>query len=424
MNSPDAGSVPQLRRRLYGILEHGLIGDRLGRITSQFIVALILLNVLAVVIESVPAYGARFHVEFLALEQFSLVVFTVEYALRVWVAPEHAPYRQMSALMARLKFVASPFGVIDLLAVLPFWLAFVTPADLRVLLIFRVVRFLKLARYSPGIRSLHSALYAERRALLGCLIILLGATLVSATVMHLVERDAQPNKFGTIPDAMWWAIGTLSTIGFGDVVPTTPLGKLVASVTVVLGIVMVALPIGIIATAFANEVHRRQFVITWAMVARVPLFAELSAIEIADIMELLRAQQVDAGEVIVRRGDPAHSMYFVAAGEVEILLDRERIRLGAGHFFGEVAALRRARRSATATALVRTSLLVLDANDLQALMDRQPRIAERIREVARQRIEKWGGGAKGDLLTEELEDSAGDGGADLHAAPPGTGPSA
>jgi voltage-gated potassium channel len=421
MNSPETGSVTQLRRRLYGILEHGLIGDRLGRITSQFIVALILLNVLAVVIASVPAYGARFHAEFLALELFSLVVFTVEYALRVWVAPEHAPYREMPALVARLKFVSSPFAVIDLLAVLPFWLAFVTPADLRVLLIFRVARFLKLARYSPGIRSLYSALYAERRALVGCLLILIGATLISATVMHLVERDAQPDKFGTIPDAMWWAIGTLSTIGFGDVVPKTPLGKLVASVTVVIGVVMVALPIGIIATAFANEVHRRQFVVTWAMVARVPLFAELSAIEIADIMELLRAQQVDAGEVIVRRGDPAHSMYFVAAGEVEILLDRERIRLGAGHFFGEVAALRRARRSATATALVRTSLLVLDAHDLHALMDRQPRIAERIREVARQRMEKWGGDAKGDLLSEELEDSPGAG---LDAPPPGTAPSA
>jgi voltage-gated potassium channel len=417
MSSPRATSVTQLRRRLYGILEHGLIGDRLGRITSQAIIALILLNVLAVVIESVPYYGTRFHTGFLALELFSLVVFTVEYALRLWVAPEHAPYRQMSGLMARLKFVSDPFSLIDLMAVLPFWLAFLTPADLRVLLVFRVVRFLKLARYSPGIRSLLSALYTERRALLGCFVILLCVTLVSATVMHLVERDAQPSKFGTIPDAMWWAIGTLSTIGFGDVVPITPLGKLVASVTVVIGIVMIALPVGITATAFANEVHRRQFVITWGMVARVPVFAGLSAIEIAEIMELLRSQQVDAGEVIVRRGDPAHSMYFVAAGEVEIALDSERVRVGAGHFFGEAAALRRARRSAPATALVRTSLLVLAAQDLHTLMDRQPRIAERIREVAREGIEKWGGTAKGDILTAEIEEAGRADEADLHAAP-------
>jgi len=405
MNPQRHRAVAQLRRRLYGILEHGPIGDRLGRITGQFIVALILVNVIAVVLESVPDYRARFHALFFALEMFSLVVFTAEYVLRIWVAVEHAPYRHLGGVVARIKFMLSPFGIIDLAAVLPFWLAFAGPADLRVILIFRIVRFLKLARYSPGMRSLLSALYAERRALFGCLVILLGATLVSAAVMHLVERAAQPDKFGTIPDAMWWAIGTLTTIGFGDVLPKTVLGKLVASATVITGLVMIALPVGIIATAFAEEVHRRDFVVTWGMVARVPVFAGLSAIEIADIMELLRAQQVEAGEVIVRRGEAAHSMYFVAAGEVEIALERERVRLGAGHFFGEIAALRRARRSATATALVRTSLLVLDAHDLRALMERQPRIADRIREVARRRIEMRGGGAKGDLLTEEIEDT-------------------
>jgi voltage-gated potassium channel len=166
---------------------------------------------------------------------------------------------------------------------------------------------------------------------------------------------------------------------------------------------MMALPIGIVATAFAEEVHRRAFVVTWGMVARVPLFSGLSAIAIADIMELLRAEQVEADEVVVRRGEAAHSMYFVAAGEVEIALDSERIRLGAGHFFGEIAVLRRARRSATVTALNRTSLLVLDAHDLHALMARQPDIAERIREVARKRLEGRAPGQKGDLLTEELE---------------------
>jgi voltage-gated potassium channel len=177
---------------------------------------------------------------------------------------------------------------------------------------------------------------------------------------------------------------------------------------------MMALPVGIIATAFAEQVHRREFVVTWGMVARVPLFAELSAIEIADIMKLLRAQQFEAGSVIARRGEPAHSMYFVAAGEVEIALKHERVRLGAGHFFGEIAALRRARRSATVVAVRRTSLLVLDAHDLHALMERQPRIAEHIREVARSRLGRPTSTPKGDLLTEELED------VDVAADEPGT----
>src|SRR5260370_2352186 len=103
---------------------------------------------------------------------------------------------------------------------------------------------------------------------------------------------------------------------------------------------MVALPIGIVATAFADEIHRRDFVVTWGMVARVPLFGELQATDIADIVRLLRAQRVEAGDVIAKRGEPAHSMYFVAAGEVEIELNHERVRLGAGHFFRQDPAPR------------------------------------------------------------------------------------
>jgi voltage-gated potassium channel len=402
MSRPSRLTIARVRHRLYGLLEHGPIGDRAGRLTGQFIVALIVLNLMVVVLESVPDYEARFHALFFAIELISLVVFTVEYGLRVWVAVEHAPYRHLKKSAARLRFVTSPFGIVDLLAVVPFWLAFAGPADLRVVLIFRFVRFLKLARYSPSMRSLLAALYSERRALFGCFVILMGATTVAASIMHLVEGKVQPQNFGTIPDAMWWAIVTLSTIGYGDVVPVTPAGKLVAAATGMTGLIMMAMPIGIVATAFAEEVHRRAFVVTWGMVARVPLFSGLSAIEIADIMELLRAEQVEAEEVVVRRGEAAHSMYFVAAGEVEIVLDSERIRLGAGHFFGEIAVLRRARRSATVTALTRTSLLVLDAHDLHALMARQPRIAERIREVARKRLERTPG-QKGDLLTEELD---------------------
>jgi voltage-gated potassium channel len=343
------------------------------------------INLVAITLESIPEFEAQYTALFIAIELVSLAVFTVEYGLRMWVAVEQAPYLHSDGWKARLRYATSPIGVIDLLAVLPFWLAVVLPAEFKILLVFRIIRFLKLARYSPGMRSLLDVLYAERRALFGCLVIFIGATLVSATIMHILERHVQPEKFGTIPDAMWWAIVTLGTIGYGDVVPVTPLGRIVA-------------------TAFANEIHRRDFVVTWGMVARVPLFSELNAAEIADIMHLLRAQKIEAGQVLARRGEPAHSMYFVPAGEVEIELKHQRVRLGAGHFFGEIAALRRARRSATITAVTRTSLLVLDAHDLHALMDREQRIADRIREVARGRIGHEVLTSKGDLIAEEIEE--------------------
>jgi voltage-gated potassium channel len=229
--------------------------------------------------------------------------------------------------------VISTDGLIDLISVLPFWFAFVLPSELRIILLFRIVRFLKLARYSPALRSLLETLYAEQRALFGCSVIMAGATLISATFIHLAEREAQPDKFGTIPDAMWWSIVTLGTIGYGDVVPITPLGKFVAAMTILWGLVMIAQPVGIVATAFSEQIHRRDFVVTWGMVARVPLFSGLDAAAIVDITRLLRAQTVEAGELIVRRGDRGHSMYFIARGEVGIDLNGKHIRLGVGHFF-------------------------------------------------------------------------------------------
>ncbi len=397
-------SANDLRRRVYEVLERGSPGDRASLLVDRLIIALIAVNLVAVALESVPSLAARYGVAFAAIEYASLVIFTVEYALRIWVAVEHAPYRRGSGLASRLRYIVSGYGIVDLISVLPFWFGFLLPSDLRVVLVLRMIRFFKIARYSTAMRSLLDVLYGERRALFGCAVILFGATLMAAAVMHLVEGHVQPDKFGTIPDAMWWAIVTLGTIGYGDVVPVTIAGKLVAGVTIVFGLVMIALPVGIIATAFNEQIHRREFVVTWSMVAKVPLFSGLNAAEIADVMRLLRAQQVEAGTIIVRRGEPGHSMYFIAAGEVEIDLPGEQVRLGVGHFFGEVAVLQRARRSATVTAVTRTSLLVLDARDLRALMDRDPRIAERVQQMARRRIKHELVTPKGDIVTEEIED--------------------
>jgi voltage-gated potassium channel len=396
----------EARRVLYELLEQGPIGERRTRFVSRLIILLIVINLVAAALETVPALEAAHGRTFAVIEWISLIVFSVEYLARLWCAVEHAPTRHLSAARARLKFALSPSGLVDLLAVLPFWVGLFLNLDLRFLLVFRIVRFLKLARYSPAVRSLMEALYVERRALFGCVVILIGTALLMASLMYLAERNVQPEKLGTVPDAMWWAVVTLGTIGYGDVVPVTPIGKLIAGVTIFFGLVMIALPVGIIANAFSDQVHRRDFVVTWGMVAKVPLFSELEAADIADIMQLLRAQTVDAGAIVVRRGDPAHSMYFIAAGEVEVGLKERAVRLGPGQFFGEVAVLRRARRSATAMAISRASLLILDAHDLHALMEREPRVAARMQEVVKQRLGDERVTERGDIVSEELEEKS------------------
>jgi len=394
----------RLRSRLYGVLELWPTSGGLSATINWILISLIVVTLTATVLESVPRLADAHSALFEAIEYAALAVFSIEYLVRLWTAAEHPPWRRLGVIRSRLRFVTSPSGLIDLAAVLPFWLSFIVATDFKAFLVLRLIRFFKLTRYSPAMRSLLEALYAERRALVGCFVILCGATLMAAALMHLAEGPAQPQKFGTIPDAMWWAIVTLGTIGYGDAVPVTAAGRLIAGLTIFVGLLMMALPVGIVATAFANEVHRRDFVVTWGLVARIPLFSELSAAQIADVMKILRSQKVDRGATITRRGEPAHSMYLIVDGEVEIRLHHKHIHLGAGDFFGEVAALRQARRSATAIALQATRLLALDASDLHSLMDREPEIASRIWDAARAKLGKELEAVGGDLAPAELSD--------------------
>jgi voltage-gated potassium channel len=390
-----------LRRRVYAVLEQGDGVDGIGRTINRFLIALIVVTLVATVVESVPDLAKIYALPLDAIEWTATLVFSLEYAARLWSAAEH-PLLKRGAFFGRLRFALSFPGLVDLVAVLPLWLSVFVASDFRMLLVLRLVRFFKLTRYSPAMRSLLDALYSERRALGGCFVILLGTALIAAALMHLAERTAQPERFGTIPDALWWAIVTLGTIGYGDVVPVTALGRILAGLTIFAGLLMMALPVGIFATAFANEVHRRDFIITWGLVARIPLFHALTASEIADVMTMLRAQKVDSGTVIARRGEPAHAMYLIADGEVEVKLRYKHLRLGTGQFFGEIAALRRTRRSATVTAVTPTRLLVLDALDLHALMDRQPALAARIEQAAREKLGHALNAQDGDLMSEEL----------------------
>jgi voltage-gated potassium channel len=336
----------------------------------------------------------------------AVVVFALEYAARLWSVVGHSQ-RSVSPSRDRIDYALSSLGIIDLMAFLPASIALVV-GDHAILALLGVLPFFKLVRYSPAMRSLLAALHAERRTLVGCLVILAGAVLVFASLLYAIEHDVQPDKFGTIPQAMWWAIVTLGTVGYGDVVPVTPLGKLVSAFTIIGGLTMIALPVAIISTAFAEEVRRRDFVVTWGMLARVPLFSRLSATEIADIMRLLRARTIEAGEILVRRGDAASSMYFITAGEVEIELPNHHVRLADGAFFGEIALLHRTKRSGTITATRKTRLLALDAQDFHALIERMPALAAHVHKTAKERLADTAQAHRGDLAAAELAQAAHD----------------
>lgn len=397
---------PDLRDRLYELLEHDHLGYSVGSRFIRMIVSVIVLDVVAMVLASVPEYDARFGALFTAVAIFSVIVFALEYAARLWTVAGHTP-RKVSPLADRLGYAFSSLGVIDLLAFLP--AAIVLAVGSRpTLVVLGLLPFLKLVRYSPAMRSLFAAVHAERRALVGCVVILMGIVLLFASALYAIERDVQPEKLGTIPQAMWWAIVTLGTVGYGDVVPVTALGKFVSTFAIVSGFAMVALPVAIISTAFAEEVKRRDFVVTWGMLARVPLFSHLTASEIADIMRLLRARTVEQDEILVRRGDTASSMYFITAGEVEIELPNQCVRLADGTFFGEIALLHKTKRSGTVRAMRKTRLLVLDAQDFHALIARMPTLAAHVHTTARARLGEAGDLAVAELAQAENEENAPD----------------
>ncbi|MGY4623463.1 cyclic nucleotide-gated ion channel [Bradyrhizobium sp. USDA 4486] len=398
-------SDPDLRDRLYELLEHDPLAYSVGSRFIQLIIGVIVLNVAAMILASVPELDARFDTLFSAIAVFAVIVFALEYLARLWTVAGHTQ-REGSALSDRLSYAFSALGIIDLLAFLPAAIVLATGRH-ATLAGLGVLPFFKLIRYSPAMRSLLAAVHAERRALIGCVVILFGVVLTFASLLYAVERDVQPDKLGTIPQAMWWAIVTLGTVGYGDVVPVTPLGKFISVFAIISGFAMIALPVAIISSAFAEEVRRRDFVVTWGMLARVPLFSHLSAAEIADIMRLLRARTIEQGEVLVRRGDVASSMYFITAGEVEISLPSQQVRLGDGTFFGEIALLHKTKRSGTVTATRKTRLLLLDAQDFHALIARMPTLAAHVHETAKARLEETGDLAAAELAQAEKEGTDG-----------------
>jgi voltage-gated potassium channel len=311
--------------------------------------------------------------------------FFAEYVLRLTAAPGAPGAAHRGKWQSRLAWATSLGGIFDLLGALPGVLDVVFDPGYASL--FAFIWAFKLVRYSPGLASLERVISNARQALLSVLLGFGILLLFAASLAYLLERSTQPDVFGSIPAALWWAIVTMTTTGYGDVVPQTVLGRMLAGVVMISGIAVIALWAGILATGYFEETRRREFLRTWDLVAKVPFFHDVGAGVIADVAQLLRRRDYPAGAVIVRRGERGDCMYFLVSGEVEVRLRPESLYRGPGYFFGELALLTGDPRNATIVAMQHCTLLRLDIVDFRQLLGRQPELARIIHAEAEQRRE-------------------------------------
>ncbi|MGA1289041.1 MAG: ion transporter [Rubrivivax sp.] len=276
-----------LQRRLLQVLERSAPRDRASRWCDLAIATLVLLNVGAIVLDSLPSIHRQWGPAFQTFETFSVAVFSAEFALRLWASGARYRHGPGSAWRGRRRYLFSTYGLIDLMAILPFYLQWLVPGlDLRVLRIVRLVRVFKLSHYSTAIEDLFQAVYQERRSFAAALYLLLIATLMSSTLLYFAEHEAQPERIGSIPDALYWSVITLTTVGYGDLSPVTWAGRVISIATAFLGVCTVALLTGIVASAFANQMARRR-VIYEVELRRAMADGNLSAAD-AETLEKLR----------------------------------------------------------------------------------------------------------------------------------------
>ena len=243
-----------LRQTVMEILD-GSPTHALSKYVEWLITAVVLVNCSAVILDSVPEIHAVYKDFFHELEFWSVMFFTTEYVLRVWsLGAKHTD----SAWKGRRGYIFSPFGLVDFFATVPYYLHVFFPAlDLRILRVLRLLRILKLSKYNTALRDLFSAVHSERRAFGSAAFLLLIATIVSASLMHVAEGHAQPVHFGTIPHSIYWAIVSI-TSGYGNIEPVTKAGELVTVLTGFLGVCMAAIMTGIVASAFAKQMSRKR----------------------------------------------------------------------------------------------------------------------------------------------------------------------
>ncbi len=244
----------KIQKRTSQLLSKGNVADKPSQYVDMILFILIVLNIAAVCLESVKHIGNEYKVAFNTFEFFSVVIFSIEYVLRVWSAPARNDLGDTTNFIKRIKYIFSFTGLIDFLAIIPSILPyFFGGLDLRWLRVLRLLRLLKISNYSSALEDFFSAIKADWRSFSAALYLMIIALFLSSALMYIAEHDSQPEKFSSIPETMWWGLITLTTVGYGDVSPVTPLGKIIGAFTAIMGVCTVALLTGIVASAFANQ---------------------------------------------------------------------------------------------------------------------------------------------------------------------------
>lgn len=251
--------MPTIRHRVAQVFSANLSSDLLGKSINVALFVLIFANVVAIVLESETVLEVKYYHFFHIFDVFSVIVFTFEYFARLWSCVDlPANTKTKSAIKARLKYMLTPMAIVDLLAILPFYLSMFIVLDLRFLRVLRLLRIFKLTRYSAAMRILTTVLKEEMPALIAAYFIMFTIIVLASSGIYLLEHKIQPQEFGSIPSSMWWAVTTLTTVGYGDVTPVTTAGKVFGGIITLVGVSMVALPTGIIASGFGNTFRRNR----------------------------------------------------------------------------------------------------------------------------------------------------------------------
>ena len=383
--APQDFERPTLRQWTHTVLEEGQVDSLIGTIIEALLVLLIIANVAAVALETIPSMYGRFRGAFSAFEQFSLFAYGLEYILRVWSSVEDPRIAVRGPLNGRAAFALRPLMLVDFMAFAPSILGLFLGFDFRVLRIFRLFRLLKLARYSQALQALLSVLLAERSALFASFILLIATTCFCGELMHLAEGTVQPRTLGTMPNAMYWAITTLATVGYGDITPITPLGKLIAGMTMVLGLAAFALPVGIIANGFVTGLSRRRFAFTWTMLRRQPLFHGFDVDALNDVLESLSAAVVREHSQITVSGRNADTFYLVVAGRACFESGAAVREIGPGGLIGVETYIHDAVYDDTVTAETELRVVALPGDELRRLCRKYPLLKERIEKALAER---------------------------------------